>query len=80
MEYGIPVIANGIATIPSIIKHRETGFVLRENTPEEIASFILDLKLKSVREEMGVKGRIRFLENFTRDQYETNFMKIFSKQ
>jgi glycosyltransferase involved in cell wall biosynthesis len=77
MEYGIPVIANGIATIPSIINHGETGFVLRKNTAEEIANFIVELKDENVRNYMGEKGRIRFLENFTRAQYASSFLEFF---
>ena len=46
MMFGLPVIANGIASIPTIIQNEKTGFVLIKNSPEEIAEKI-ELLIKS---------------------------------
>ena len=55
MMFGLPVIANGIATIPSIIEDKKTGFVLKKNHPSEITENILLLrKNKQLREKMGL--------------------------
>jgi glycosyltransferase involved in cell wall biosynthesis len=77
MMYGLPVIANGIATIPSTIKDDRTGFILKENFPEEIASRIEILaKNRKLRENMGIKGRKRFLQEFELQKYSKRLISI----
>lgn len=76
MMFGLPVIANGIASIPSIIQHNRTGFVLKENSPEEIVKFIQKLEDIKLREKMGKAGRKRFLEKFELKDYEKKFIQI----
>ncbi|MCH8945316.1 MAG: glycosyltransferase [Nanoarchaeota archaeon] len=71
--YEVPVIANGIATIPTIIKDKETGFILEKNNGEEIAKIIIKEKKW---EKMGIEGRKRFLSNYELKKYKTNFLKI----
>jgi glycosyltransferase involved in cell wall biosynthesis len=78
MMFSMPVIANSIATIPSIIQDKKTGFLLKENTPEEIADKIeILLKNKKLREKMGKEGRKRFLEKFELKNYGKKFVQIF---
>ncbi len=80
MMFGLPVIANGIATIPTTIQHGKTGFVLKENTAEEIAEKLnLLLNNKAKRINMGKGGRQRFLEHYTLKEYEKKFKNIFEK-
>jgi glycosyltransferase involved in cell wall biosynthesis len=76
MMYGLPVIANGIASIPTTIQDGETGIVLRENSPETIKEAIVKLKDKKLREKMGIKGRKRFLKEYQLDIYKKRFLKI----
>jgi len=77
MMFGLPVIANNIATISSTVSHNKTGFVLEKNTPEEISNYIERLiKNKELRIQMGERGRQRFLENFEMKAYEKKFLKI----
>ncbi|MFW5846819.1 MAG: glycosyltransferase family 4 protein [Nanoarchaeota archaeon] len=77
MMFGLPVIANGIASIPNIIKQNKTGFILNENTPEEIANYIKKLyNNKKLREDMGKQGRKKFLEEFEKKYYEINFLNF----
>jgi glycosyltransferase involved in cell wall biosynthesis len=77
MEYGIPVIANGIASIPSIIDDGQTGFVLKENTSMQIASKVLMLSEADKRKEFGKKSRVKFLRCFTEEVFKPNFIKLF---
>jgi glycosyltransferase involved in cell wall biosynthesis len=80
MMFGIPVIANGIATIPDTIKDGETGFVLNKNSGEEIAKYIEKLyNNKKLRETMEQQGRKRFLESFEINKYKKEFIHIFKK-
>src|ERR1035437_902348 len=77
MEYGIVTISNKEGTIPSIIKHGETGYVLNNNTATEICEYIIKLLDDSLRYNMSIKSRARFLEKFTLDTYRNNFIAIF---
>lgn len=79
MEYGIIPIANKEGTIPSIIKHGETGYVLNNNTANEICEYIINLLDDSLRDNMSVKSRARFLEKYTLDTYRDNFITIFNE-
>ncbi len=80
MMFAIPVIANAIATIPSIVKDKKTGFLLEKNTPEEIAEKIEILaKNRKLAERMGIEGRKRFLKNFEIEKYKREFIKILRK-
>jgi glycosyltransferase involved in cell wall biosynthesis len=77
MMFGLPVIANGIASIPEIIQENKTGFVLKENTGEEISIYLEKIyKDKNSRENMGKQGRKRFLEEFELRGYKSKFEKI----
>lgn len=75
--YGIPVIANNIATIPSTIQNGKTGFLLKKNTPEEITGKLeILINDKKLREKMGKEGRKRFLERFELKDYERKFVGV----
>lgn len=77
MMFAIPVIANSIATIPSIIEDKKTGFLLKNNTPEEIAEKIEILfKNPQLREKMGLEGRKKFLNQFETKNYKKKFLGI----
>lgn len=77
MEYGLPVIANGIGTIPSIIEHEQTGLLLINNTPEEISNCILKLNDFIIRNSMGLNAREKFLKSYTIGVYKSRFLKVF---
>jgi glycosyltransferase involved in cell wall biosynthesis len=79
MEYGLPVISSNVGTIPSIIEHGETGFILERNNSNDIFENILKLQDKNYRNDMGRKGRDRFLKGFTLDIYKNKFVKIFTQ-
>ena len=53
-----PVIATNIGGIPEMLKHNETGYLLSERSPHELASRINYLASeKAARHHMGEKGR-----------------------
>jgi glycosyltransferase involved in cell wall biosynthesis len=80
MMFGIPVIANGIASIPTTIINNKTGFVLKENSPKEIAEKIeILLKDKEKANKMGEEGRKRFLEYYEQKEYGKKFREILKK-
>ena len=63
-------------SIPSIVDDKKTGFLLKENTPEEIASIIMK---KPDWKKMGLAGREKFLKEFEQKNYEKKFLKIFKQ-
>jgi len=77
MEYGIVTISNKEGTIPSIIKHGKTGYVLDNNTATEICEYIKRLLDNSLRCDMSINSRKRFLEKFTIETYRNDFTAIF---
>lgn len=74
--FGVPTIANSIATIPDIIEDEKTGVLLKENTGKEIAENILKIKNKS--KEMGILARKRFLKYYELKEYKKKFIKIIN--
>ncbi|MFA4960750.1 MAG: glycosyltransferase family 4 protein [Candidatus Pacearchaeota archaeon] len=78
MMWGLPVIANGVGAIPATVKHNKTGFVLKENSPEEIVAYVKKLRNKNLRIKMGRLGRKRFLEEYEIGEYEKKFLKIIN--
>lgn len=80
MMFGIPVIANGIASITSIIKNNEVGFILKENSPKEIAEKLEKLyNNKELGIKIGKAGRKRFLKYYEIKDYSKKFLEIFKK-
>lgn len=58
-----PVVVTSVGGLKEVVSNRETGFVIKPNDPIEAAMFIEKLILnKSLREEMGTKGRQRVKE------------------
>ncbi|MFW6282700.1 MAG: glycosyltransferase, partial [Minisyncoccales bacterium] len=80
MMFGLPVIGNGIATIPSIIEHNKTGYVLEKNTPREISKYIEKLyNNPKQRINMGKQGRQKFLKEFELNDYKKNFLGVLKE-
>lgn len=76
MMFGLPVIASGIATIPTTIQDGETGLILKKNTPEEIAEKIIKLQNENLRQKMGKAARKRFLKEYEMKNYSKKFEAI----
>ncbi|WP_296622949.1 glycosyltransferase family 4 protein [Marivirga sp.] len=76
MEFGLPVIANNIASIPSTILDNTTGFLLKNNSPDEIAGYITALKNRKDLIEMGKAARERFLSHYELTIFRNKFLKI----
>ncbi|MFC2157954.1 glycosyltransferase family 4 protein [Acidobacteriota bacterium] len=77
MMFGLPVIANDWAAIPNMIEHGRSGFILKENSPQEIMSSLMKVKDdRELREELGRAGRKKFLECYEREGYGTRFLEL----
>lgn len=66
MSRGIPNISTDIASIPEVIKDGETGLLIRPGEVERLAESILRLATdRTLREQIGEKGRERIRESFS---------------
>ncbi len=73
-----PVIATQHGGACEMIIHDETGYLIPWDNAEVGAQFIGKLIAdKNKREEMGEKGKVRVLEKFSSDTYQTKFIKLF---
>ena len=79
MMASLPVIASKTGSLSEIVINRKTGFILEENTPEEICKKVLILRDKKFREKMGNAGRKIFLENFEEKKYKQKFLKLIKE-
>ena len=80
MMYGLPIITNNHASLPTTIQDKKTGFLLKENSPNEIEKYLrLVEENKSLGIRVGFAGRKRFLENYEINKYEKSFIDIMKK-
>jgi len=79
MNFGKPVIASTSGGIPEIVNHGETGYLLN---PKDIPKFSEYLKTlasnTSLCEEMGNKGKTRFLKYFTAEKVVKNIESLYN--
>ncbi len=75
-EYGIPVISTQNGAIPSIIIHGQTGYMLNESTPREIADYVIELTNKTKSGEMGRNARNSFISHYEESVFNKNFQNI----
>ena len=73
MSAGVPVIATDRGTVAETIVHGETGYVLPDPDPGEIARYVLALLADDARRSaMGDAARRRYLERYTQEQADRN--------
>jgi glycosyltransferase involved in cell wall biosynthesis len=78
MQFKLPIISTYEGGIPEIVINNETGFLIEtKNTQLLVDKIAILLKDKNMRIEMGKSGFVRFMENYTIEQYEKNMLKIF---
>lgn len=78
MACGSIVIANSVGGVPDIIKDGETGFLLKNNSPEHITSKILDIIKYPQLNEIQINAR-KFVEaNYTHRKAVERYEKILN--
>ena len=78
MQYSLPVIATRQGALPEIIDDGTNGFLIKENSPDQIAdriSYLLKNKEKII--ELGENGREKYLKHYTLDRFENNLCNVF---
>jgi glycosyltransferase involved in cell wall biosynthesis len=80
MEFSLPCISTNIGGIPNIIDNGKSGFIIDAKNAKALAdkmSYMIKHPQKSI--EMGNFGRRLFLEYFTLNTFEHNFINIINK-
>ena len=78
-EYGIPVISTRNGSIPSIISHNKTGFLVSSDIPGEIADHVISLSRKKYLVDIGREARKTFLSKYQLSVYRKGFLDIIQK-
>lgn len=80
MACGKPVITNDAGGSKEIITHNETGFLLTDETTEEIAGIISELlENTKKRNDIGHNARLRIERDFSADRMGSDFNQLFSE-
>ncbi len=62
---GLPVVGTRHAGIPEVVKDRQTGFIVAERSPEELAEAMLTLlRSRGLRAYFGAVARMNICQNF----------------
>lgn len=78
MACGKPAISTWTGSIPEIVKHRETGILIKPTNPVELESALEELTLnKALREEFGSNGRKWVLQRFEADKVAGQIAGIY---
>lgn len=78
-KFGIPVISTKTGSIPSMIVHGKTGYLLEEITASEIASLLMGLYDKEKLLAMGRNARDRYNSTYELSVFSKNFHAIVEK-
>jgi glycosyltransferase involved in cell wall biosynthesis len=74
-----PAICTAVASMPEIVEHGQTGFVVAPNTPDAIGERLAQLRDGSAQaRDMGRAGRARVLHHFTWDAVVSRCLDAYS--
>jgi len=77
LSCGTPVLATPVGAIPDIIKEGETGFIMRDNSPECIAENVIRALSSPGLEMIAQNGKKLVEENFTFERTSETFRNVF---
>lgn len=79
MQQGTPTISTPIGGIEDIVIDGETGLIAMENSPEDLASKIINcLDNPELKIKLGKNAYNHFKQNYTLDKFEHNLCEIFN--
>ncbi|MGB9707074.1 MAG: glycosyltransferase, partial [Microgenomates group bacterium] len=80
MAMGIPVVARDIGGNRELVVQGRTGYLFKNETPEELAEIIINLlKDKKKREAMGRAARERVKKYFSEERWVRQIHKVFEE-
>jgi len=79
MACGLPVVTTDQGGITEAIIDGKGGFIVKKNDPKDLAEKLeILINDKELRLKMGQFNRQRYLENFTLEKFEENWIKFFN--
>ncbi|MGE5533741.1 MAG: glycosyltransferase family 4 protein [Bacillota bacterium] len=80
MACGKPAVSTWTGSIPEIIKHRQTGILVKPNEPDSLKSALEELlEDKAIREKFGSNGREWVLERFEANKVAGQIADVYHK-
>jgi glycosyltransferase involved in cell wall biosynthesis len=80
MACGVPVIATNVCGVPEVIKHHETGILVRPGSVEDITSALLEvLSSKSLANNLGSQGREFVSIHNTLDRSVRRYIQLYKE-
>jgi glycosyltransferase involved in cell wall biosynthesis len=79
MMCGTPVLATQVGAIPDIIKDRDTGFILENNSPHCVAESILRALGDPDLENIALHAKKMVEKDFTFDSTVNQWKRIFEE-
>jgi glycosyltransferase involved in cell wall biosynthesis len=80
MAMGKPVVASGIGVLPELVEDGVTGYVIQDDTPENLTRAItMVFRDSERRQKMGRAARQRILQHFSLDQQADKILEIYQK-
>jgi glycosyltransferase involved in cell wall biosynthesis len=78
MALGKPVIANNAGGTKEIVKHLENGYLVNEESPQEVAQVVSDwLDNDTLRYKLGQIGKKMIEQSFTLDKMGAAYSKLY---
>jgi glycosyltransferase involved in cell wall biosynthesis len=78
MSFGLPVISTAISAIPEIVEHGSTGLLIAPCDGEALFEAMSRLAgSRDLRQEMGARGRERFITHFSRDVFRARLKEFY---
>ena len=80
MACGKPAVSTWTGSIPEIVKHRQTGILVKPNDPDALKSAIEELvDNKATREKFGLNGREWVLKMFEANKVASQIADVYRK-
>ena len=80
MAMGVPVVARDIGGNRELVVHGKTGYLFKDETPEELADTIVDLlKDEKKRKTMGKVARERIVKYFNEERWIRELHAVFEE-
>jgi len=79
MACNTPVLATNVGGIPEIITDGKTGFILRDNSPENIAMNVIKIFTSHDLEDIAKNARIKIERDFSYEAALINWSEILTK-
>ena len=80
MQFSLPVVSTNEGGIVDAVIDNETGFIVQPQDVNELAEKLkILIKDRTLREEMGRKGRDRFCNHYTLQHFEQNLKNVFDE-